>query len=208
MPSRIEDVFTELQALRRRDRSIDLSSHIEAVLRQTWPEEEARVLRGELVGELQRHNRLAEAEALILAEIEREPAEPYHSLSLAEHFHYYNIHLAKSLGHIAQAIAKAKVDGKFMYQALGVQARLAIEVQDWSLLEFTLDGLAAYEHTPGNADVFPETDFLSRVPAGVVSANSVSAYTSRVEYLRSIGYSTLHGVRRSTLDGTDLDQRE
>jgi hypothetical protein len=196
MQSRLEDAFTELRTLRQRDHRRDLSAHIEAMLGQAWPEEEARALRGELIGELHRHDRLAEAEALLVAEVERDPAEPYPSLSLAEHFHYYAVDLAKSIEHIALAIAKAKIDGKFMYQALGVQARLAVETQNWPLLESTLHGLATFEHTPGNVDVFPETDFIPRIPVGVVSARSVVAYTSRVEYLRSIDYSTLYGARR------------
>ncbi|MBL0085180.1 MAG: hypothetical protein IPP44_00460 [Ideonella sp.] len=197
MQSQLENALMGLRDLRQRDRALDLSSHIEAMLRQAWPDEESSVLRGELVEELHRHNRFAEAESLLISEVEHDPAEPYHSLALAEHFHYYDVDLAKGIRHIAQAIAKAKVDGKFMYQALGIQARLAIEDHNWHLLESTLHDLAAYEHTPGNADVFPETDFVPRIPVGVVSPDCIHAYASRVEYLRSVDYSTLHGVRRS-----------
>jgi hypothetical protein len=191
----LEDVFVELRTMRQHDRNRDLSSHIETLLDQAWSEEDARVLRGELIGELHRHDRLPEAESLLLAEVKRDPAEPHHSISLAEHFHYYAVDLTKSLEQITLAIEKARLDGKFMYQALGIQARLAVETQNWPLLESTLVALAAYEHTPGNVDVFPETDFLPRIPVGVVTPQSVSAYASRVEYLRSINYSTLHGVR-------------
>ena len=195
MPLSLEAAFTELRSLRREDRERDLSSHIEAMLRQHWPEDDARVLRGELIGELHRHDRLVEAESLLRAEIEREPSEPFHSLALAEHFHYYDVNLSESLSHVAQAIVKAATDGKFMYQALGVQARLAIEAQDWPLLEATLVKLATYEHVPGNADVFPETDFVSRIPAGAVAEEALTSYLARVEHLRSISYSTLHGPR-------------
>jgi hypothetical protein len=160
--------------------------------------DEARILRSERVAELQLRGKYAEAEALLLAEVDREPLEPFHSLSLAEHFHYYDVDLSRSLDCLAQAIAKARLDGKFMYQALGTQARIAIEIRDWNLLEVTLRDLASYEHTPGKADVFPETDFLSRIPAGSVSPEAIDAYVRRVEYLRSIGYSTLHGVRRES----------
>jgi hypothetical protein len=149
-----------------------------------------------LIGELHRHSRYTEAERLLQAEVEREPSEPFHSLSLAEHFHYYDVDLTRSLGHISQAIAKAKADGKFMYQSLGVQARLSLETQNWPLLEETLHDLATYEHTPGNADVFPESDFLPLIPAGVISAQAVAAYVQRVEHLRAIDYSTMYGVRR------------
>jgi len=192
---RFDAALRELRSMRRADRARDLSAHIRGLLSQAWSPEELFGLRCELVGELHRHGHYGEAEAVLHAEVEREPAEPFHSLRLAEHFHYYEVDLQRSLGFIAQAIAKAKSDGKFMYQALGAQARLAIEVHDWPLLEATLQDLASYEHTPGNADVFPETDFLPRIPAGVVAASALAAYTRRVEHLRSIGYSTMYGAR-------------
>ena len=194
---RFEAALLELRSMRKADRGRDLSGHIEGLLSQSWSSEELFGLRCELVGELHRHGHYGKAEGVLHAEVEREPAEPFHSLQLAEHFHYYEVDLPRSLGFIAQAIGKAKSDGKFMYEALGIQARLAVETQDWPLLEATLRNLASYEHTPGNADVFPETDFLSRIPAGVVSPAVVDAYVRRVEYLRSIDYSTMHGARRA-----------
>ena len=193
---RFEQVLIDLRALRKGDRERDLCAHIQDLLSQPWAEDESRILRSELLGELQLRGKYSEAEALLLAEVAREPQEPYHSLSLAEHFHYYNVNLTRSLECLAQAIEKAKLDGKFMYQALGTQARVAIELRDWELLEVTLRDLASYRHTPGKADVFPETDFLSRIPGGCVSPEVIDAYVRRVEYLRSIGYSTLHGARR------------
>lgn len=195
MPQSLEAVFREFRSLRQEDRGRDLTSHITALLLRPWDEDEARALRGELIGELQRRNRFTEAEELLRIECKREPDEPYHSLSLAEHFHYYDVDLGESLKHVAEAVGKAEADGKFMYQALGIQARLAIETQSWSLLADTLRKLTAYEHTPGNTDVFPETDFLARIPPGTVPEALISAYTERVEYLRSIEYSTLLGPR-------------
>ena len=181
--------------MRQADRARDLSGHIKALLSQEWSPEEAFALRCQLVGEFHLRDRNREAELLLQAEVEREPNEPFHSLSLAEHFHYYDVDLQRSLSHIKQAIAKANVDGKFMYQALGVQARLAVETQDWPLLEETLLALAAYEHTPGNVDVFPETDFLKRIPSGVVAPDAIASYVRRVEHLRSMNYSTMRGAQ-------------
>lgn len=194
--SRFDAALAELRSMRKGDRNRDLSGHIKGLLSQEWSSEELFSLRCELIGEFHRHGRYGEAEAVLYAEVEREPTEPFHSLRLAEHFHYYEVDLPRSLGHVAQAVAKAKADGKFMYQSLGAQARLAVEAQDWPLLEATLHNLALYEHTPGDADIFPETDFLPRIPAGVVSPTVVDAYAQRVEYLRSIDYSTIHGARR------------
>ncbi len=60
----------------------------------------------------------------------------------------------------------------------------------------TLAELASYQHEAGNVDVFPETDFLKRIPQGVVDARLIDAYKARVEHLRALGYSTLYGVNR------------
>jgi hypothetical protein len=193
--SRLEETLNDLRARRKAHRSADLSSHIETLLVQQWSHEDTRVLRGELISECQRHGRFQDAARLLQAEVDREPQEPYYSLSLAEHYHYYDIDLACSLRHVADAIAKAGEDGKFMYQALGVQARLALETQNWQLLQATLRELAEYEHTPGNADVFPETDFVARIPNGAVPTEAIAAYLQRVEHLRTIGYSTMYGAR-------------
>ena len=182
--------FEALRAIQKKDRGRDVSAWIEEKLTEMPSVEEAAVLRGELVCEYRRHQRYKDAAAVLEAEIEREPNEPYHSLSLAEHFHYYDVDLERSLAHIADAVSKAKTNGKFVYQALGVQARLCIATRDWRLLELTLIQLTLHQHTPGRADVFPETDFVARIPPGVVSQHIVEAYLYRVDHLRSINFST------------------
>jgi len=192
---RFKEARLKLRSMRKADRTRDLSSNIKSLLSEDWSPEEAFTLRCELVAELHLRGRNREAEVLLQAEVEREPNEPFHSLSLAEHFHYYDVDLQRSLSNINQAIAKANADGKFMYQALGVQARIAVETQNWPLLEETLRDLAAYQHTPGNVDVFPETDFLKCIPSGVVAPDAIEAYVRRVEYLRSMNYSTMQGAR-------------
>ena len=180
-----------LRALQKKDRGRDMSAWIEEKLTEMPSAEEAAVLRVELVCEYRRHQRYKDAAAVLEAEIEREPNEPYPSLSLAEHFYYYDVDLERSLAHIADAVSKARTIGKFVYQALGVQARLCIATRDWRLLESTLIQLTLHEHTPGRADVFPETDFIARIPPDVVSQDIVKAFVDRVDYLRSVKFSTM-----------------
>lgn len=191
--TRLEFALEELRGLRKSNRGQDLSGWIEGQIDDMLNDRDAAVLRSELVNEHRRHQRYSAAQAVLEASIELEPNEPYYSLSLAEHFHYYEVDLERSLGYVADAIAKARADGKFLYQALGVQARLCVETENWSLLRSTLVDLTRYEHTPGNPDVFPETDFIARIPAEAVPANIVKQYKDRVSYLRSIGYSTMFG---------------
>lgn len=191
--TQLECALEKLRELRKADRGQDLSTWIADQIDETTNDRDAAVLRDELVHEHRRHQRYSAAQAILEASMEREPNEPFYSLSLAEHFHYYDVNLERSLGHVADAIVKARADGKFLYQALGVQARLCVETENWRLLESTLIDLTLYEHTPGNADVFPETDFIARIPAEAVPADVVTRYKDRVGYLRSIGYSTMSG---------------
>lgn len=91
MSPRLKNAFAALRTMQRQDRKLELSSRLESMLREPWPEDDARVLRGELIGELHRHDRLAETEALLRAEVERNPTEAAPSLSLGEHFHYHDV---------------------------------------------------------------------------------------------------------------------
>ena len=193
MRAEIEDLLNELNSRRKQNRALDQSDFLRGALSRDWSPDDARLIRSELVGEVQRQGQYAVAEQLLLEEIGRYQDEPYPWISLAEHFHYYDVRLQRSVECIANAVKKAKEDGKFLYQALGVQARLSIEINNWALLEETLNQLTAYEHKAGDDDVFPETDFLKRIPPGTVTSESVAAYESRVAYLRSIRYSTIRG---------------
>lgn len=190
----LPEVLKQLRVTRQAAYDFDLANHIRELLSKARNEEDISLLRSELFFELQRHKHFAEAFQELQAEVQREPDDPYPSLRLAEHFHYYDINLDESLRYIALAIEKAKIDGTFMYQSLGVQARLAIETERWGLLEETLYVLTSYEHTPGNVDVFPESDFLDRIPFGAVTSLSIDAYQKRLNYLRSIKYSTFFGA--------------
>jgi hypothetical protein len=156
---------------------------------------EASALKGQLIWEHQRHERYSEAESLLLAEAATDPTEPLHSIGLASHFQYYDVDLEKALVHASQAIFKAEEDGKFMYQALGIQARLAIAVRSWDLLNSTLLRLATYEHRPDLADVFPESEFLALIPPDTGTEHAVASYVGRIGYLKSIQYSTIYGAR-------------
>jgi hypothetical protein len=65
----LDTALAGLRAMRTQDGTRDLSSHIEGLLRQSWSEHDAAALRGELIAELHRHDRLVEAEALLRTEV-------------------------------------------------------------------------------------------------------------------------------------------
>jgi len=180
-------------------RSEPTADHSDFLLQQieaTSDPDERSVIEISLVGEYQRIGRYGDAVAILERNIRADPDHPYPVIALAEHYHYADVNYPTAKKHIAIAVQKARRSGEFLYQALGVQARVAIESEDWILLEETLRELTCYQHEPGKVDVFPESDFLKRIPPGKIDPALVEAYTSRVQYLRSIGYSTLTG--RST----------
>jgi hypothetical protein len=190
------DVHTEYRALVRAHPDHDHSGWLRTRLSQVAVSEDRETIAVFLVHELQRTEQFAAAEALLREDIAQHPRHPYPLIALAEHYHYFVGDLRRAKVLIARAAAKARAIREFVYHSLGVQARLAIETQDWKLLERSLRELTAYRHKTGNPDVFPEKDFLARILPNTVSPEAVAAYIRRRKYLSAIGYSTLTG--RST----------
>jgi len=192
----LRDVDKEFRAVVRAQPEKDHSGWLKARIERSDKPDERELLHFLLRGEFQRTAQFTAAEALLHENILRHPRHPYPLIALAEHHHYFTRDLQKSKQLIAQALRKARTIREFVYHSLGIQARLAIETQDWKLLESSLHELTAYRHRTGNADVFPEKDFLARIPPGAVSSEAITAYIRRRNYLSAIGYSTLTG--RST----------
>jgi hypothetical protein len=193
---RLKAISAEYRKAVVKYRDRDHSHLLVVAIRNGATDNERSVLESELIGEYQRVGRFADAEALLRRRIQVEGSHPYPHIALALHFQYFDVDLSKALRYIAPAVKRACSSREFGYLALGVQARLAIKSERWKLLARSLASLTAYRHKTGHADVFPETDFLSRIPEGRVAPQVVAKYVRRVNYLRRIGYSTLTG--RST----------
>jgi hypothetical protein len=167
---------------------------------QATASEDREAIASLLVHELQRTEQFPAAAALLRENVVRHPRDPYPLIALTEHYHYYALDLRKAKLLIARALEKARAIREFVYHSLGVQARLAIETRDWKLLEKSLRELTTYRHKTGNPDVFPEKDFLARIPPHVVSSEVVAAYIRRRNYLSAIGYSTLDSTSKCNTD--------
>ena len=173
-------------------RADDHTGYILSALKGAKSQEDRWYVRHTLIGELVRVGRLADAEKLLLEDVEAEPANPLPLMSLATHYHYSD-RVQEARSYIGRAVALAKRTRTLAYATLGQQARVALSAKDWRLLSKTLEDLTAYRHKTGNADCFPEGDFLNRIPRGVVSAKVIAAYIRRRAYLSRIRYSTLYG---------------
>lgn len=192
----IKTAFDRYREVVRTNPRGDHSGSLLELLGPDVSEEGRLLIESTLVYEYQRRERFREAEQILVRHAQGNGSHPYPYIALAEHFHYFDVDRRKALRHIAVAIRKAQQAREFGYQALGVQARLAIETKQWRLLKQTIAALTGYRHKTGKPDVFPETDFIARIPRGKVPAHVVGQYEQRVQYLRTIGYSTLTG--RST----------
>jgi hypothetical protein len=175
------------------NRSDDHTDYIVSALKVAKSAEDRWFVRHTLIGELTRLNRFEEAAKLHLEDIRDEPNNPLPLISLASHYQYSDVKLELAKSYIRRAVALAKRSRMLCYNALGQQARVAIATKDWVLLTKTLKDLTTYRHKTGNADCFPENDFLASIPRGAISDKVVASYIKRRRYLSMIGYSTLYG---------------
>ncbi len=176
----------------KRHRSTDHTDYILSALRSAKTADDRWYVRHTLIGEFVRLGRNADAEKLLLEDVEADPNDPLPLMSLATHYHYTD-RLTKAKTYIRRAVAVAQKKKTLVYGTLGQQARIAISANDWPFLARALKDMTAYRHRTGNADCFPEADFLARIPPGAVSQRVVTAYQMRRAYLSSIRYSTLYG---------------
>lgn len=190
---RLLKIWERYRKLLRTNRSGDHSGFLLAELERTKSPDERFAIEADLVSEFERKGRHKDAELILGRHVRANPNHPYPLISLAEHFHYYDINRRRALRLIGTAWRRAQKIREFGYQTLGVQARLAIETRNWRLLANTIRSMTKYRHRTGHADVFPETDFIPRIPKGKVSRSVLDAYERRVNYLRGIGYGTLTG---------------
>src|SRR3989338_5606493 len=133
----MKTAFDKYRELVRTDPRGDHSGFILQLLSRSVSEDERLLLESTLVTEDQRQERFSETETILGRHARGNGSHPYPYIALAEHFHYFDVNRLKALSHIAVAIRKARRAREFGYQALGVQARLALETKQWRLVEQT-----------------------------------------------------------------------
>jgi hypothetical protein len=77
---------------------------------------------------------------------------------------------------VDRAVAAAMAAGVFRREALGVKARVAVELRDFVLVENVLQQIMALIFTRGNADIGVERDFFDRLPFGSIDPDVARAY--------------------------------
>ncbi|KQV59803.1 hypothetical protein ASD07_23605 [Duganella sp. Root336D2] len=123
-------------------------------------------------------NDLVKAEAARRAQIAIDESRVEGWLGLAEHFHYYDENLEKAFNHIEKALVVAMDSSDLVRQVLGVKIRICLKMANYQAVEQALEMLVGYQLPPGAFDVALESDFLSKVPLGEVSAELIARYQS------------------------------
>jgi tetratricopeptide (TPR) repeat protein len=129
-----------------------------------------------LASEFGRQERYGEAETILLNLSERNPAEPYPLIALAEQKLYYEEKPDEALEIVESAIERARASGNFRRNALGVKARIAEKLQRYDLIADIIREIMTIKFAESRIDVGLERDFVDRLPSGVVAAELVQQY--------------------------------
>ncbi len=74
------------------------------------------------------------------------------------------------------AVAVAMRAGMYRRDALGMKARIALELSDYATVESVLREIMQLVFTRGNADCGAERDFFDQLPPGSIDPDVASAY--------------------------------
>jgi tetratricopeptide (TPR) repeat protein len=183
----MQELEKRLDELRAKDARADLKPTLQAALAAAEDDEERARILSRLASEWplelanlpfdDKHKAKFEAAEVVIRKcIEVQPDDPYHWIRLAEHYHYYATDLQKALQAINTAIEKAENEKAFVRQAHGARIRIALELQQYPLVEKSLDALIAYSPPSNSPDVALEHDFLRKIPTGAVRDELVARY--------------------------------
>ena len=172
-------------SLRRENMSADVSGQIEARLSLTDDPIERAELLFLLSGELFRHSKDREAEAVAQRYVEEFPQNVRAWINSAElrSMSGYRSELAAPA--IEQAIALAKESGEFLRECYGVKARIALAMKDNALLNEAIRQMIELGPRKDLVDIGVESDFVERAPDGSIEPDVMEGF--RKLYLEYYG---------------------
>lgn len=176
----IEDINKRLRRTRSATPIADALEMLRSELLNTDDKEKKLYLYSLIVTELQTQGRLEEAEAAIRARVDLHPQMPDGWISLALHHYYFTHNLEKALSAINAAIERSVIDGNFVRQSHLERIRIALSLEDFSLVEESIRILIEHKPRSGTMDVELESEFLPLIPVGSVSAKLIKEYTKNL----------------------------
>jgi hypothetical protein len=124
------------------------------------------------------------AEAVHRVDADANPDEARPLISLATQKLYDENLPEDAMRIIDRAVAAATRSGLFRREALGVKARIALELGDYRAAEDVLRQIMGLAMTRGHIDIGAERDFFDRLPAGSIDPEVARAYH---DYCRARG---------------------
>jgi hypothetical protein len=155
---------------------IDIIPALEARIRHESHPLRLGTLRSLLARQHRDRSDYAAAEIVYLAAFNADRDEPQPLILLAEQKLDDQQDLRVAMRVIDRAIEVAMRAGVFRRNALGVKARIALELQDYAAVEDVLRQIMALAFTRGNADIGTERDFFDRLPPGTIDPEVHRAY--------------------------------
>jgi hypothetical protein len=118
----------------------------------------------------------AAAEAIRRQEFDEDPDDPTPLIHLAEQKLYYEDQAEVAMSIIDRAIEAAYRSGLFRRQALGVKARIALQLERYDVVEGVLRDIMELKFTRKNCDIGRERDILDRLPPGSIDGEVARQY--------------------------------
>jgi len=111
--------------------------------------------------------------------------DPLPAMMLATHFFYDCQAPDSAYPHALRSVEKAKRQQELLRQTTGELIRICLQLERYEEIEPLLLLLTEYEPKEGALDVFLESDFLSRLPAGTISPAVMQGYRNKLSSKRS-----------------------
>jgi tetratricopeptide (TPR) repeat protein len=163
------------ELLLRRRRS-DLVRAVERRIGKETGAKELQALRMILAEEHCMRRNYASAEALYLQVFDEDQDTPWPLLHLASLKAHLENKPDAAMVLIDRALEATHRTGLFRRYVLGSKARLALDREQYALVEDILKQIMALTFTPGNTDVNAERDFFDRLPPGSIDPEVARRY--------------------------------
>jgi hypothetical protein len=124
----------------------------------------------------------ASAEAIRCQLFEEDPDDPMPLITLAEQKLYYDERPEDAMRIIDTALEPAYRSGTYRRHALAVKARIALQLEQYHLVEDVMRKIMELQFERGNFDIGRESDILERLPPGSIDPEVARRYD---EYCRA-----------------------
>lgn len=182
----VERIYNELQVLRQSSKMQDVVGWILSRLRSVDDLASKMLLLSELAGEYDLRGDYVSAEHHLHERISLSDNAASSWISLADHYLFVTQDIAAAALAAQNALDFAVRQKAFIRQAAGTRIRAALALDDYSCVEKTLRLLLTDEAQSSKPDTAFETDFVHRIPPGMVNAQLIKNYMELAERHKGI----------------------